>query len=133
MLTNESLTIYNKVPDREKKCFVYKKHYIPAVHFYTDQKTKLEGTGVKSADIYKIRIPEEHLEGYVPPDIFVSLDAPKEYWTVENEDLFIQGDGPEGIERIGDLVKLHKPYGAVKSWSDNRRGQQPHIRFGGAV
>lgn len=128
MITNADMTIYNRVPDKGKKCFVYKAHYIPAVSFYTDQKVITGGAEVKSADVYKIRIPEESLEGYLPPDEFAR--APDTGWSVENEDLFVTGKHGE-IAGIADLAELHRPYGKVSSWSDNRRGGLPHIRIGG--
>lgn len=130
MITNADMTIYNRVPDKKNKCFVYKAHYIPAVSFYTDQKVITGGTEVKSADIYKIRIPAESLGGYLPPDEFAR--DPDAGWSVENEDLFVIGKHGD-ITGIADLAKLHRPYGKVNSWSDNRRGGQLHIRIGGSA
>lgn len=129
MQTNASLTIYNRVPNVEKKCFEYKKHFIPEVHFFTDQKVEVGDVGLKSADVYKIRIPGESLDGYAPSN--EPLLAEK--WTIEKDDLFVLGDGPAQIEGKAELTRMHKPYGMVKSWSDNRRGRNPHIRIGGAV
>lgn len=128
MTTNADITIYNRIPDRAKGCFEWRPHYIPAVSFYTDQKSSFSEAGAKREDIYKIRIPEESLEGYKTPEEFHA--NPGSGWTVEKEDLFVTGQHGE-IIGIQDLEKLHRPYGTVQGWSGNRRGGLPHIRIRG--
>lgn len=130
MITNADMTIYNRVANKEKKCFEYKAHYIPAVNFYTNQTVVLDNSNVKRDDLYKIRIPGECLEGYKTPEEF--RKNPGEGWTVENDDLFVIGRYSD-ITSIKDLEALHRPYGTIRRWSDNRRGGLPHIRIGGTV
>lgn len=130
MITNADMTIYNQVPNKQKKCFEWKSHYIPAVSFHTDQKASFGDAGTKREDIYKIRIPGEHLEDYRTPEEFHKDFG--EGWTVEKGNLFVTGHHGE-IAGIQDLEKLHRPYGIINSWSDNRRGSTPHIRIGGTV
>lgn len=130
MITNADMTLYNRVANKEKKCFEYTCHYIPAVSFYTDQKTSFGDAKEKRGDIYKIRIPGECLDGFKTPEEF--HEASDDGWTVEKDSLFILGRHGE-IRGIQDLENLHRPYGIVRSWSDNRRGGLPHIRIGGSV
>lgn len=129
MITNADMTIYNRVVNKENKCYEWRAHYIPAVSFYTDQKASFGDAKEKREDIYKIRIPGEHLEEYRTPEEFHDT---YDYWTVDTDSLFVLGRHGE-ITGIQDLEKLHRPYGMVKSWSDNRRGCSPHIRIGGGV
>ena len=129
MITNADITIYNQVPNKEKKCYEWRSHYIQAVSFHTDQKVSFGDAGAKRKDIYKIRIPGEHLEDYRTPEEFRKDFAG---WTVEKGALFVTGYHGE-IAGIQDLEKLHRPYGIINSWSDNRRGSLPHIRIGGTV
>lgn len=133
MITNASITIFNKLANTEKKCFEYRRHYISEVHWHTDQKVEVSDKGVKSADIYEIRIPKESLTGYVAPDEYVKHPPSANQWTVENGDLFILGECALANPTLGELERMHQPFGIVKSWSDNRRGRMPHIRIGGAV
>lgn len=133
MTTNASITIYNKVANKEKKCFEYQGRYIPEVHWHTDQKVEVTDKGIKSVDVYEIRIPKVSLEGYVPPDEFTQSPLLESLWTVNNGDLFILGACKLVNPTLGDLEKLHRPFGMIKSWSDNRRGRLQHIRIGGAV
>lgn len=130
MLTNADITIFNKIPNQSKKCFEYVGHYISDVSFYTDQKVSVGDGGLKSANVYKIRIQEESLEGYVLPDEFMKTYSG---WTVNTGDLFVLGHYAGNITGVADLADCNRPYGIVNSWSDNRNGGLPHIRIGGST
>lgn len=135
MITNASLTIYNRRKNPATGFYEYVRHFIPEVYWYTDQKTVVAEKGVQSADIYKIRIPEEQLQDYVSSEEYhvLAQEEQQTKWTVDNQDLFVKGDCSIEIKSSADLEKMHKTYGAVKSWSDNRFSGLPHIRIGGAV
>lgn len=133
MITNASMTIYNRVKNEQTGFYDYIRHFIPNVHWYTDQKTVVKDGSIQSADVYKIRIPEEELNGYVSPAKYSALAKKNGTWTVENQDLFVKGSGPAEVKSVADLSKLHLEYGSVDSWSDNRFGGLPHIRIGGSV
>ena len=51
MLTNASLTIFNRFPDGQSRKFVYIPHYIPNVWLHKDQKVSVGDGGLKSADV----------------------------------------------------------------------------------
>ena len=72
MLTNATITIFNKFPDREGRRFVYVPHVLKDVWFHTDQKTAVADSGLASADSYKIRIPYP-CEGWLPPNDYRDL------------------------------------------------------------
>lgn len=134
MITNESLTIYNRKLDPETRQYVYRRTEIPNVHWYTDQKVSLGDNGLISADLYKIRIPAgRQTERFVPADKYAALlyGEEKSYWTVENGDLFVKGIVRDEITKESDLKNKHYVYGKVLSFSDNRKGGIPHIRIGG--
>lgn len=132
MITNASMTLYHRKLNRENGHYEYVRHFIPEVYWYTDQKIAIQEKGVRSADIYKIRIPEEQLKDYVAPDEDASRTGCE--WTVENQDVFVKGECRlETIKSVADLEKQHYVYGIVNSWSDNRFGGIPHLRIGGAA
>lgn len=91
--------------------------------------------GVVSADVYKIRIPEDaDMQGkqYIDAESYQKLsdEEAKGYWTIDNDDLFGKGIH-EDFEKESEFLK--KQYtGKVISFSDNRRGGLPHWRIGGA-
>lgn len=127
MTTNADITIYNAWlnPSLNKK--IYRRTVIRDVHWYTNQKTTVGEGGLRSADEYKIRIPLESCDGYRPPDEY--RNDPDGHWTVENGDLFVRGILDLEICKASELARYHP--GQVLSWSDNRHGNQPHIRIGG--
>lgn len=134
MITNESLTIYNRKLDPETRQYVYRRTEIPNVHWYTDQKVSIGDNGLISADLYKIRIPAgRQTERFVPADKYAALPygEEKRCWTVENGDLFVKGIVRDEITKESDLKNKHYVYGKVLSFSDNRKGRIPHIRIGG--
>lgn len=109
---------------------------LPAVWWYTEQKTQIlaNDKGLSSADLYKIRIPKERFpEGYLPPEEYAVLPygEHKQYWTVENGDLFVKGIVSDEIEKESDLKKNGYLTGKVMSHSENFFGRNQHIRIGG--
>lgn len=136
MITNNSLTIYNRKLNPATKQFVYNRTEIPEIHWYTYQEVQIlaNDKGLVSADVYKIRIPASQTNGFIPANEYAALPFGEEkaYWTVENGDLFVQGIVTDEITKESDLKSKHYVYGKVMSYSDNRIGGIPHIRIGGA-
>lgn len=136
MITNASLTIYNRKMNPATKQYVYKRTEIPEIHWYTDQKVQIMAgdKGLASADLYKIRIPANQTDKFLPANEYAALTFGEEtdYWTVENGDLFVRGIVTDEITKESDLKSKHYIYGKVMSYSDNRSGGIPHIRIGGA-
>ena len=135
MIINAEVTLYNRTVNPGTRKVEYFGHMSPC-HYYCENKVitgdKGDG-GLKHADVFKIRIPAEYLDGYVAPDEYAKLPYSPEMtaWTVEKEDLFILGTHDLRIKGIGDLQKTHRPYGMVDNYGDNRKRFIPHIRFGG--
>ena len=137
MFGNDTLTIYNKYFNQEKREIEYRPTHINGVHWYTEQKTQLDaGKGsVKSADLYKIRIyPESHAQSrtYIDAREYqrLSIDKVDKYWTVDNGDYIAKGIMTCSCQ---DLIKMYTQVGRVNSFSDNRKKLIPHIRIGGAA
>lgn len=138
MITNADITIFNKRGvDKATARPVYFPTQIKGVNFYTDQKVQVnvKDGGITSADMYKIRIPEDaDTEGkqYIDADLYKKLsdEEAKGYWTINNDDLFGKGLLPL-FEKEADFLKQQYT-GKVLSFSDNRRGGLPHWRIGGA-
>lgn len=136
MMTNADLTIYNSHGvDKKTARKIYLKTHIRGVSFYTKQVTNVSDQGLKSADLYQIRIPlSADTEGkeYIDADKYRGLSAEEatKYWTINNGDLFGKG-------LLDDFEKesqfLERQYtGKILSFSDNRRGNLQHWKIGGA-
>lgn len=137
MNVNADLTIFNKRgTDRTTGRPVYFRTCIRGVNFCSAQMVKItEKSGVISADVYKIRIPEgADTEGkrYVDAGEYKGMadEEAKECWTISNDDLFGRGVFQD-FEKETDFLR-HQYTGKVLSFSDNRRGSLPHFRIGGA-
>ena len=127
MLTNASITIFNKFPDQKSRKFIYVPHYIEHVWFYKDQKVSVAAV--------KVRIPVSECENWVDETAFVDLIEPGESWTVQDKDFFILGEWTGGP--VSDLTELKNGYPGevwtILSHSENFFGSSQHIRIGGGV
>lgn len=133
MITNATITIYNRQYQKATRSDVWRKTVIQDVHVYVDHKIAVGDSGVTSAEIYKIRIPAEveNADLYLPPEDYASLSDPSEHWTIQNDDQIVMGECALEIERPAQLQSVYKKHCKVTSWSDNRFGGLPHWRIGG--
>lgn len=136
MITNADLTIYNnRGVDKKTARKIYLKTQIKGVNFYTKQQTTVADQGLKSADLYQIRIPlsaDTQGKQYIDADQYKKLSDEEavHYWTINNGDLFGKGL-LEDFEKESEF--LERQYtGKILSLSDNRRGNLQHWKIGGA-
>lgn len=136
MMTNADLTIYNKRGVNKKTArTVYLKTHIRGVSFYKKQVTNVSDQGLKSADLYQIRIPlsaDTQGKQYIDADKYRELSAEEaeKYWTINNGDLFGKGL-LDDFEKESEFLKQQYT-GKILSFSDNRRGNLQHWKIGGA-
>lgn len=133
MITNADITIYNHKVDKITRLDTWQRTIIRGVHFYVDNKVSVGDGGLNSADVYKIRIPEEAEcdKTYIPEDEYFTLGDVSGFWTIQEDDIIVRGICDIEIEKPADLKERHVRYCKVTSWSDNRRGGLPHWRIGG--
>lgn len=135
MLTNASITIFNKFPDQKSRKFIYIPHYIEHVWFHKDQKISVASGGMTSADAVKVRIPVSECGNWVDEASFADLIEPGESWTVQDKDFFVLGEWTGGP--VSDLAELKNGYPGevwtILSHSENFFGSSQHIRIGGGV
>ena len=60
--------------------------------------------------------------------LYTSTDG---YWTIQNDDLVVRGLVDDDIRQASDLLNKYPYVARVNSFSDNRRGNNPHFRIGG--
>lgn len=130
MITNADITLYNHYYDKDTRLDKWHRTVIRGVHFYVDHKVSVGDNGLNSADVYKIRIPEDadYQGAYVSEDEWIALGQNVSgKWTLQSDDLVVLGECDLDIDRPAQL----KRYCKVTSWSDNRFGGLPHWRIGG--
>lgn len=134
MLTNATITIYNRISGKKNTFDTWHRTVIRDVHVYVDHKASVGDSGLNSAEVYKIRIPTdvENADQYLPPEEFVKKDNPGNYWTIQIDDHIVLEECTKEIEKPADLKDVRLRHCKVLSWSDNRFGGLPHWRIGGA-
>lgn len=132
MLTNTTITIFNRFADSSLKKFVYVPHVLLEVWFHANQITRAEQGGLVSANDYRIRIPFPR-DGWLPPNDFQDLAEPGEHWTVQDQDFFLVGIWEGGsVEGIAEIKrKFSGTVGIILNHSENFFGLSQHIRIGG--
>lgn len=133
MITNATITIYNHKFDEASRLDTWERTILQNVHVYVDHRTKLMESGLKSADVYKIRIPadEKFVNNYLPPEEYAKQEYPGAYWTIQDNDQIVIGVCEQKIEKPADLNNILTKHCKVRSWSDNRFGSLPHWRIEG--
>ena len=132
MITNADVTVYNRISGDSTHYDTWIRTVLHGVHVHVDHKNAVTDNGLKSAEVYKIRIPADISEAgqYLPPDQFACCGG-YGYWTIQNDDQIILGECQIAIERPADLKAVFRKHCKVTSWSDNRFGTTPHWRIGG--
>jgi len=128
-----NITIYNRKLNSTTKVYEFHPTQISGVNWYTDQKATVTDGGLKSADIYKVRIPEENspIGIYVDDKTYQAKSDVTGYWTIQKDDLVVLGLVSDSITSQADLTKKYSQVFKVNSYSDNRHGGLPHWRIGG--
>ena len=111
MLTNTDITIYNREYDPETRLDSWKRVYVPEAWWYKNEKASITTNGLKSADVYTIRIPDTSI-------------------TLKKDDYIVKGNCNVTMETVKDLDGLEKT--RVTSVNYNTFGGNPHIKAVGA-
>lgn len=132
MLTNATITIFNRFADQKLKKFIYVPHILPDVWFHEKQVIRSEQGGLVSANDYRIRIPFPR-DGWLPPNDFKDLADTENQWTVQDKDFFLVGTWEGGpVNGIDELKKKFSgTVGIILNHSENFFGSSQHIRIGG--
>lgn len=110
MLTNTDITIYNRTYNPESRLDAWNRVYVPEAWWYKNEKASVTTDGLKSADVYTIRIPD------------TSIDLKK-------DDYIVKGNCPVDMQTVKDLEGLEKT--KITSVNYNTFGGNPHIKVVG--
>lgn len=111
MLTNTDITIYNREYDPETGLDSWKRVYVPEAWWYKNEKASITTAGLKSADVYTIRIPDTSI-------------------ALKKDDYIVKGNCNVTMETVKNLDGLEKT--RVTSVNYNTFGGNPHIKAVGA-
>ena len=133
MMTNSDVTIYNKKYNEQTRLDEWFGTVLRNVHVFVDHKVAVTEKGLKSADLYKIRVPEEveTPKIYIPSSEYMGKGGEGTYWTISKGDIIVMGNLSTNIKKPSDLSILGVDFCTVSSFSDNRHGMLPHWRIFG--
>ena len=111
MITNTDITIFRRQYDPETRQDVWSAEYVPEAWWFRDNKASVTTDGLKTADVYTVRIP----------DITVS---------VKRDDYIVKGEFDVEMHTVKDLNGYEKL--KVTAANYNTFGSNPHIKIKGA-
>lgn len=133
-LCNEAITVYNARLDEEKGYDVYIPTVIRGVSWFCEVASSVELSGLKAADRFIIRIPEDADFGgkeYVRPVEYAAAD-PDAAFTLQQGDIIVKGAETEAL-RPAQLKEKHGEMVTILGVTDNRRAPRaPHWKVVGA-
>lgn len=111
MLTNTEITIYNREYDQKTGHDTWTRVYVPEAWWYKNEKASITTDGLKSADVYTIRIPDTSI-------------------VLKKDDYVVRGNCCVDMRTVKDLEGLEKT--RITSVNYNTFGGNPHIKVMGA-
>lgn len=127
MITNTSMSVYNKYTDEEKNV-VFKKHLIDNV-FWDDSKGINRNLGYENADDVNVFIPKSQndMSGYIEPKKYKGLSNT---WTLENGDFIVKGNTSESeVLSIKELVQKYDNVFTISLVDDKDFGSENMHHF----
>lgn len=122
-LCNETITVFNAKLDADSGMDRYHPTVISGVSWYCETASTVDASGLKAADKFTIRIPEDaDFSGkrYAPPSAYATGD-PAAVFTLKNGDVIVKG----AVDREGltpsALLNLCGEVVTILSVTDNRR------------
>ena len=124
-LIGDTITLYNARHDKTEDCTVYNKTVIRGISWYGSVQTTLGDTGLKSANVFTVRIPDDADFGgkeYCDAASYTEAEDVSGLFTLKQGDLVVKGIVPDSVETP---AQIHKRYPEVsftiKGVTDNRR------------
>lgn len=133
-LCNDTITLFNARFDAENDCDTYIPTVISGVSWYDEIASNVDSSGLKAADKYIIRIPENadfNGKTYVEPVVYASNDPDKTF-TLKSGDIIVKGTVSVADPRPATLQKAFSEVATVLAVTDNRRAPHaPHWKVVG--
>lgn len=124
-LCNDTITVYNAKLDTVTGFDMYNRTVIIGASWFCDIAANVDGSGLKAANKFIIRIPVDADFGgktYLPPLEYAQTDTPNKYFTLREGDLIVRGLASEENPRPADLHKNYGEVATILGLTDDRRG-----------
>lgn len=116
MITNASVTIYNKVYDRDEGSNKYYRTILKGVNWQDVTKVLPSDSGVISADVAEVYVPflVDTRKRYRSPVNFASAQDKNDFFTFAPEDIVVRGEITDELIKQKDVEHLKDKYGNVR-------------------
>lgn len=136
-LAQDVLTLFNTRFDKVNDCTAYEKTVISGISWYSTIKTTVADTGLKSANMFIIRIPttaDFSGKAYTDPISYTGAGDVSNLFTLKQGDTIVKGAVPDTIQTP---AQAHKAYPetafTIMGVTDDRRAPNaPHWKVVGA-
>ena len=122
-LCNETVTVFNAKLDAESGMDAYYPTVISGVSWYCETASTVDASGLKAADKFTIRIPEDadfSGKSYAPPAAYATGD-PASVFTLKTGDILVKGAVDQAGLRPADLQRMCGEIVTILGVTDNRR------------
>lgn len=110
MLTNTDITIYSREYDPSSRLDKWKKTYVQKAWWFKEEKSSVTTDGLKSADVYTVRIPGTKVK-------------------IKKDDYIVKGNCRIDMQTVKDLDGCENM--RVTSVNYNVFGDSPHVKVAG--
>jgi hypothetical protein len=128
----QTVTIYNEWFDRASRETLWPKTVIAGAS-WSGRQHVTTGDGLASDDGYSVRVPKDAMpEGFVERDEFAALPNPEGFWTAQDGDVVVLGEGPDVEGGITEVTSRRTDCFVVTAVrTDSLRRLLPHLRMEG--
>lgn len=135
-LCNDVLTLYNQRYNKAKDATEYVRTVISGISWYSTVKSAVSDKGLKSANMYVIRIPATagfSGKSWTDPKSYTAADDVSSLFTLNEGDIVVKGALADENPTFAQLHKNNAECFTVLSVTDNRRAPNaPHWKVVGA-
>lgn len=135
-LCNDVLTLYNQRHNKVEDATEYVRTVISGISWYSTVKSAVSDKGLKSANMYVIRIPATADFGgksWTDPKSYTAADDVSSLFTLNEGDIVVKGALADENPTFAQLHKNNAECFTVLSVTDNRRAPNaPHWKVVGA-
>lgn len=130
MITNADITLYNRVFDKDKDKYTYKRTYLRGVNWQDLKGVKITESGVVSDDCTRVFIPlavDADGKQYKKPKTYKRTEDKSLIYTLDNADIVVKGvidfelTGDSGAN-VSKLQALYDDVMVITKVIDNRYG-----------
>ena len=124
-LANDTLTLFNARFDKAQDCTVYVKTVIYGISWYSTIKTTVADTGLKSANVFTIRIPidaDTSGKSYTDPATWALSNSVEGLFTLQQGDIIVKGIASSNVTTPAQAHKFYPDTAfTIQGVTDNRR------------